>query len=81
MSWMRQEIGEQPAAVARVLEAEGGKVDALAAAARERGIELLFLAARGRFRRRGFSNRSWRSATPSLSNLPCHPSSNSQTRP
>src|SRR5437868_15429623 len=47
MSWMRREIGEQPAAVARVLEAEGAKADALAAAARERGVELLFLAARG----------------------------------
>jgi glucosamine--fructose-6-phosphate aminotransferase (isomerizing) len=47
MSWMRQEIGEQPGAVARVLEAEGAQADALAAAARERGVELLFLAARG----------------------------------
>jgi glutamine---fructose-6-phosphate transaminase (isomerizing) len=47
MSWMRQEIGEQPAAVARALAAEGAKADALAAAARDRGIEMLFLAARG----------------------------------
>src|SRR5712692_7868965 len=47
MSWMRREIGEQPAAVARVLAAEGAKADALAAAARARGVELLFLAARG----------------------------------
>src|SRR5438132_13979850 len=44
---MRQEIGEQPAAVARALAAEGAKADALAAAAREREVELLFLAARG----------------------------------
>src|SRR5256885_17030315 len=47
MSWMRQEIGEQPAAVARVLAAEGAKADALAAAARERGVQLLYIAARG----------------------------------
>jgi glucosamine--fructose-6-phosphate aminotransferase (isomerizing) len=47
MSWMRQEIGEQPEAVRRVLAAEGARADALAAAGRERGVELLFLAARG----------------------------------
>src|SRR5438067_12733472 len=47
MSWMRQEIAEQPSAIARVLAAEGAKAEALAAAARERGVELLFLAARG----------------------------------
>jgi glutamine---fructose-6-phosphate transaminase (isomerizing) len=47
MPWMRQEIGEQPAAVTRVLAAEGEKAEALAAAARERGVELLFVAARG----------------------------------
>ena len=47
MPWMRQEIGEQPAAVRRALAAEGDKAEALAAAARERGVELLFVAARG----------------------------------
>src|SRR5262245_14604627 len=47
MSWMRQEIGEQPEAVARAVAAEGSRADALAAAARERGVELLFIAARG----------------------------------
>ena len=47
MSWMRQEIGEQPEAVARVLAAEGARCEALAAAAAERGIDLLYIAARG----------------------------------
>src|SRR3954447_6890306 len=47
MSWMRQEIWEQPEAVARAVAAEGGRADALAVAARERGVELLYIAARG----------------------------------
>jgi glucosamine--fructose-6-phosphate aminotransferase (isomerizing) len=47
MSWMRQEIGEQPVAVARAVAAEGSRTDALAASARERGIEMLYIAARG----------------------------------
>src|SRR5918993_143133 len=41
MSWMRQEIAEQPDAVARVLAAEGSRCEALAAAAKARGVELL----------------------------------------
>jgi glucosamine--fructose-6-phosphate aminotransferase (isomerizing) len=47
MSWMRQEINEQPEAVARALVAEAVQVEKLAAAARDRKIELLFIAARG----------------------------------
>jgi glutamine---fructose-6-phosphate transaminase (isomerizing) len=47
MSWMRQEIAEQPDAVARALAAEGTRCEALAAAARARGVELLYIAARG----------------------------------
>ncbi len=47
MSWMQTEIREQPEAVARALAAAGRQAEALAAAARERGIELLFIAARG----------------------------------
>src|SRR5438309_10066594 len=47
MPWMRQAIGEQPAAVRRAQAEEGDKAEALAAAARERGVELLFVAARG----------------------------------
>jgi glucosamine--fructose-6-phosphate aminotransferase (isomerizing) len=47
MTWMRREIGEQPAAVARALAAAGDQAEALAAAARERGVELLFVTARG----------------------------------
>src|SRR5437867_11157103 len=44
---MRQEIAEQPDAVARALAAEGPRIEQLAVAARERGVELLFIAARG----------------------------------
>jgi glutamine---fructose-6-phosphate transaminase (isomerizing) len=47
MTWMRREIGEQPEAVVRALAAEGERAEALAAAAREREIDLLFIAARG----------------------------------
>lgn len=47
MSWMRKEIAEQPEAVAHALAAEGAQADALAVAARERGVEFLFIAARG----------------------------------
>src|SRR5947208_16125190 len=47
MTWMRQEIGEQPEAVARAVAAEGSRADALAASARERGVEMLYIAARG----------------------------------
>lgn len=47
MSWMHQEIGEQPAAVRRTLARAGAQVETLAAQARARGVELLFLAARG----------------------------------
>ncbi len=44
---MLQEIREQPAAFARMLAEEAGRVDKLAAAARSRGVRMLFLAARG----------------------------------
>src|SRR6476646_9942438 len=47
MSWMRKEIAEQPEAVARALAAEAPRIEQLAAAARERWVELLFIAARG----------------------------------
>jgi glucosamine--fructose-6-phosphate aminotransferase (isomerizing) len=47
MSWMRLEIAEQPDAVARALAAEGPRIEQLAAAAKDRGVELLFIAARG----------------------------------
>ncbi len=45
--WMRAEIHEQPAALERLLAAELERVRALAAAAREQQVSLLFLAARG----------------------------------
>ncbi len=44
---MRQEIAEQPDAVAHTLEALGGPAEALAAAARERGVDRVVLIARG----------------------------------
>src|SRR5436309_10798989 len=47
MPWMRQEIAEQPEAVERALAAEAPRIEQLAAEARKRGVELLFIAARG----------------------------------
>ncbi|MFN3650808.1 MAG: SIS domain-containing protein [Armatimonadota bacterium] len=46
-SHMLREIREQPAALERLLEGELGRAEALANAAKEREIDLLFLAARG----------------------------------
>lgn len=47
MSWLEQEIHEQPAAIARLLEAARGTVEELAAAIRARDVRYILIAARG----------------------------------
>ncbi|HZW02637.1 MAG TPA: SIS domain-containing protein, partial [Anaerolineaceae bacterium] len=44
---MREEIFEQPAVLARLLEQQGEAIDRVADAIRRRGVEFVFLAARG----------------------------------
>ena len=47
MSIMLQEIAEQPAALARTIEAEQGKVERLGAFLKQRGVDLIVIVARG----------------------------------